>query len=48
MDKTISVLKLDVEGEEFNSIPQMLASNMFQRINQIHLEVVETSERFEK
>ena len=47
MNKTISVFKLDVEGEEFNSMPQILASNMFERIDQIHLEVVESSKRFE-
>ena len=39
----ISVLKLDIEGEEFNSMPEILASNMFERINQLHLEVLETS-----
>ena len=48
MNRIISVFKLDVEGEEFNSMPQMLASNMFEKINQIHLEVVESSKRFEK
>ena len=39
----ISVLKLDIEGEEFNSMPEILASNMFEGINQLHLEVLETS-----
>ena len=38
-EKRVSVLKLDVEGEEFNSLPQMLASNVFENIQQMHLEV---------
>lgn len=37
--KNISVLKLDVEGEELQSLPQMLTSNMFENIRQLHLEV---------
>ena len=37
--RTVSVLKLDVEGEEVNSVPQMVTSNMFSNIKQMHLEV---------
>ena len=40
--KNISVLKLDVEGEELQSLPQMLTSNMFENIRQLHLEVIES------
>ena len=39
-DRIISVLKLDVEGEEFPSVPQMLRSNMFESIDQVHVEVI--------
>ena len=39
-DRIISILKLDVEGEEFRSVPQMLRSNMFESINQVHVEVI--------
>ena len=37
--KNINILKLDVEGEEFYSVPQMLQSKVLTYVNQIHLEV---------
>ena len=37
--KNINILKLDVEGEEFYSIPQMLHSKILSYVDQIHLEV---------
>ena len=39
-NKLISVLKLDVEGEEMWSFPQILESGVLQNIKQIHMEVI--------
>ena len=38
-NKPISVLKLDVEGEEMWSFPEILESGVLKNIKQIHMEV---------
>ena len=38
-ERKISLLKLDVEGEEFESMPQILQSKVLRNVDQIHLEV---------
>ena len=35
----ITILKMDVEGEELWSVPQILETNALRNINQIHIEV---------
>ena len=38
-DKNITILKLDIEGEEMWSIPQILKTKVLSNIKQIHIEV---------
>ena len=38
--RQICILKLDVEGMEFHSFPQILKSGVLKNIDQIHLEVI--------
>ena len=38
-ERITSVLKLDVEGEEFKSLPQIFQSRVLRNIKQIHVEV---------
>ena len=38
-EKKITVLKMDVEGEEMWSLPQMVESRAFKNVQQLHIEV---------
>ena len=37
--KTITILKMDVEGEEMWTVPQILETNVLSNVKQIHIEV---------
>ena len=37
--KDITILKVDIEGEEMWSIPQILQTKLLRHIKQIHIEV---------
>ena len=37
--KTITILKMDVEGEEMWTVPQILETNVLRNVKQIHIEV---------